>query len=154
MADDLAGLITSAAQQYGVDPNLALAIAQQGEGYGRLLGPDATSPAGARGTMQLMPGTAASLKYGPVDPNNPAQNIVGGVRYIRELQDQFGADHPDLIAAGYNGGPGGAGLYSEGKARPETAAYVPRVMAALRGADPTADMPSPDQVLAGYAGKS
>ena len=61
--------ITTAASQNGVDPNLALAIAQQGEGYGHFLSNDAVSPKGARGIMQLMPDTAKGLGVDPTDPN-------------------------------------------------------------------------------------
>lgn len=153
MADfDLAGAITDAATQNGVDPNLALAIAQHGEGYGKFPTMGATSPKGARGTFQLMPTTAASLKYGAVDPNDPQGNILGGVRYIRELQDQFGADRPDLIAAGYNAGPGAVTKYGGVPPYHETQGYVQRVTGALSGGQTAADapLPSPADVLGGY----
>lgn len=155
MADDLADTITSTANQYGVDPALALAIAQHGEGYGQFPTMAATSGKGARGTFQLMPTTAATLKYGPVDPNDPQQNIVGGVRYIRELQDQYGANRPDLIAAGYNAGPGAVAKYGGVPPYPETQGYVQRVTGALSGQPaPNADeaLPDPSQVLGGYGG--
>src|SRR5215469_12187380 len=119
--------ITTAASQNGVDPNLALAIAQQGEGYGHFLSNDAVSPKGARGIMQLMPDTAKGLGVDPTDPN---QNVTGGVRYIRQLQDRFGADRPDLIAAGYNAGPN-AIRNGQIPNFPETQGYVQRVTGGL-----------------------
>ena len=120
--------IVSAASQYGVDPDLALAIAQHGEGYGTMPTMAATSGKGAHGIMQLMPDTARGLG---VDPSDPSQNVVGGVKYIRQLQDQFGADRPDLIAAGYNAGPGAVQKYGGVPPYAETQAYVQRVTGAL-----------------------
>ena len=67
--------------------------------------PLATSPAGAMGLMQIMPDTWHALRrrYGlGADPYQPHDNIIGGVAYLRELLDRYGA--PDFLAA-YNAGP-------------------------------------------------
>ena len=64
------------------------------------LRPDALSPAGARGLLQLMPTTAASLA---ADPDEPAANVLAGARYLREMLDRFGSI--DLALAAYNAGP-------------------------------------------------
>lgn len=91
-------LIVAAAQKYGVPPSLALEVGVQESG----LNPAAVSPAGAIGVMQLMPGTAAGLG---VDPNDTAQNIDGGVRYLAQLLSQFGGNQATALAA-YNWGSG------------------------------------------------
>jgi hypothetical protein len=90
-------LITQAALHNGVDPQLALEVAQAESG----LNPNAISGAGAIGVMQLEPATAAI--YG-ADPYNTAENIDAGVSYLGDLLNQFG-DAGTALAA-YNWGPG------------------------------------------------
>ena len=65
--------------------------------------PQARSPKGAIGPMQLMPDTAAGL--GVVDPNDPEQNYEGGAKYYRQQLDAFGGDRAKALEA-YNAGPG------------------------------------------------
>jgi hypothetical protein len=91
-------LITQSAQVFGLDPSLVLAIAQRESG----LNPNAVSPAGAQGVMQLEPATARAM--GVTNPFDPAQNIAGGVRYLAQLIDQFSGDIVKAVAA-YNWGP-------------------------------------------------
>lgn len=92
--------ITAAAQKYGVDPLLAAAVVDVESGGD----PKAVSKAGARGLMQLMPGTAGDL--GVQDSFDPEQNIDGGVRYLAQQLKRFGGDTAKALAA-YNAGPGG-----------------------------------------------
>lgn len=129
-APDPGALIDAAATKYGVDPALAHAIALHGEGFGKYTPQGAVSPKGARGVMQLMDSTAQGLG---VDPNDMAQNIDGGVRYIKQLSDQFNGD-PELVAAAYNAGPANAAKYGKNWASypvpDETTPYVQRVTAA------------------------
>jgi soluble lytic murein transglycosylase-like protein len=91
--------IVAQAQAAGVDPNLALAIAQNESGFNQ----SAISSTGAIGVMQLMPTTAQELG---VNPNDLTQNIAGGIQYLSQLLTQFGGDI-GLTAAAYNAGPNG-----------------------------------------------
>lgn len=94
---EVARMVETEANRQGVDPNFAMAIAEQESRFHQ----SARSGAGAIGVMQLMPGTAAGLG---VDPYDSRDNIRGGIKYIKQLQGMFG-DRYDLIAAGYNAGP-------------------------------------------------
>ncbi|MCW2286522.1 soluble lytic murein transglycosylase-like protein [Rhodoblastus acidophilus] len=96
--NDIQNLVRSEAAAQGVDEKLALAISMQESRHGR----DLNSPAGARGPMQLMPGTAA--QYGVEDICDPAQNIRGGVHYLKDLTALF-QGNAMLTAAAYNAGP-------------------------------------------------
>jgi soluble lytic murein transglycosylase-like protein len=90
--------------------------------------PNARSPVGAIGLMQLMPATARELG---VNPLNPEENIEGGVRYFSQLLRMFGGLELALVA--YNGGPGFAQRYARGQTAlyGETREYVKRVLARL-----------------------
>lgn len=81
----------------GVEPNLVRALIYV-ESSGD---PDAESPKGARGLMQLMPETASDM--GVSNPFDPAQNIYGGTRYVGNLLSRFG--RLDLALWAYNAGP-------------------------------------------------
>jgi soluble lytic murein transglycosylase-like protein len=120
---DVQSTITAAAAKYGVDPSLALAVAQQESGFN----PSAVSSAGAVGVMQLMPATAA--QFG-ADPYDPAQNIDAGVHYLSNLLHQFGGD-VSLALAAYNSGPGTVQKYGGIPPYPETQSYVSKILAAL-----------------------
>ncbi len=94
---DIDALIGANAATYSIDPALVRSIVEAESGFN----PRATSPAGARGLMQLMPETAQSL--GVVDAYDPAENLRGGTRYLRGLLDRFGDVR--LAVAAYNAGP-------------------------------------------------
>jgi len=105
-----------------VDPTLIHAVISVESGYN----PSARSSAGAVGLMQLMPGIAR--RYGVKDRLDPAQNIQGGARYLRDLKVMFGNDL-QLVLAAYNAGEDAVMRY--GRRIPpfhETAAYVPKVL--------------------------
>ena len=83
--------------------------------------PDAVSEAGARGLLQLMPTTAASLR---LDPDHPPSNVLAGARYLRLLLDRF--QSTDLALAAYNAGPT-AVAKAGGAPNSETLTYVVNV---------------------------
>ena len=88
----------------GIDPLLLYSIMHQESSFKSR----AISPKGARGLMQLMPGTA--IRYGVTNIFDPRQNIEGGARYVRFLLDRFDGDI-NLTLAGYNAGEGAVEKY-------------------------------------------
>jgi hypothetical protein len=119
-------LIQKYANHYGVDPSLVRAVMRNESGFN----PNAVSPKGAQGLMQLMPGTAASM--GVSNPFDPEQNIAGGVGYLRHCLDCFGHNVPLAVAA-YNAGPGRVSRSQGVPAIAETQAFVKNVMGAYTG---------------------
>lgn len=119
---DISQMIQNASAQNGVDPSLISAVIKNESGFN----PSATSPVGAQGLMQLMPGTAAGL--GVSNSYDPQQNINGGAKYLRGLLDEFHGSLPMTIAA-YNAGPGAVQKYGGVPPYAETKNYVNNVMA-------------------------
>jgi hypothetical protein len=116
-------LIRSNGARYGVDPYLVFCVMEQ-ESHFNLR---AVSPKGARGLMQLMPGTGA--RFGVRRFFDPVENIAGGTRYLKELLQSFGG-RVDLVLASYNAGEGAVIKY--GRTVPpyrETRDYVKRISA-------------------------
>lgn len=137
----LDGLIKQNGAKYGVDPYLIFCVMEQESHFNSR----ALSPKGARGLMQLMPGTAARL--GVKRPSDPAQNIAGGTRYLKMLLKQFNG-RVDLALAGYNAGEGAVMKYG-GRVPPyrETRDYVKRISYRYRRAKPVA--PKSDLAIVG-----
>jgi soluble lytic murein transglycosylase-like protein len=129
--------IDAAAAKYNVDPALLRGLIRQESNFNA----NATSPAGARGLTQLMPGTAAALG---VDASVPAQAIEGGAKYLRQQLDTFGGDPAKALAA-YNAGPGAVQRYGGVPPFAETQNYVRKVLAYAadyRHAAPASPLPS------------
>lgn len=125
-------VIRHEAKQARVPAELALAIADTESGFD----PAAVSKKGARGFFQLMPETAAELG---VDPNDPVQNIRGGLKYFRQQLDAFGGSVEKALQA-YNWGPGN--VSGGGEPPEETRNYVTRILGRLGGSQ-TAGQASP-----------
>lgn len=112
--------IRTAAQVFTVDESLIRAIIHAESAYQ----PEALSPRGAQGLMQLMPATQEELKV--VDVFDPGSNIEGGTLYLSRLLKQFNQS-VDLATAAYNAGPGAVRKYGGIPPYRETKEYVRRV---------------------------
>lgn len=117
----LEGYIEGASAEYHLRPSLLRALIRMESGFNA----NAVSPKGAQGLTQLMPGTAAAL--GVADPFDPAQNIMGGARYLRQQLDRFNGDERLALAA-YNAGPGAVLRYNGVPPFPETQRYVNSIL--------------------------
>jgi soluble lytic murein transglycosylase-like protein len=114
-------LIRENGARYQVDPYLIFCVMEQESQFK----PWVVSPKGARGLMQLMPGTAAH--FGVRRVLDPADNIMGGTKYLKQLLENFNG-RVDLVLASYNAGEGAVMKYG-GNVPPyrETRNYVQRI---------------------------
>jgi soluble lytic murein transglycosylase-like protein len=125
--DKFEPLVQEHARRHALRPDLVRAVIQVESGFN----PQARSPRGAMGLMQLMPKTATEL--GVRNPYDPAENIRGGCTYLRKLMDRYNGNE-ELALAAYNAGA--EAVDRHGKTVPpyqETRDYVKRV--AARGGD-------------------
>jgi len=115
----LQALVEKTAKDYDVNPALVNSVISAESGFD----PAAVSWKGAQGIMQLMPATAR--RFGVSDAFDVKQNVEGGVRYLRFLQDTFKDDQ--LAIAAYNAGEGAVTKYNGVPPYRETVAYVKKV---------------------------
>src|SRR5271163_298866 len=108
-------LVEAAAKNLDVSPDLVDSVIQVESNYN----PYAISPKGAQGLMQLMPATAR--RFGVKNSFDPQENIEGGVRYLKFLQDTFKDDR--LAIAAYNAGEAAVTKYGNVPPYAETVQY-------------------------------
>ena len=112
--------IAAAAMRHALDPALVLAVIGAESGHD----PNAISPKGAIGLMQILPETAALM--GLPEPADPANSLEAGCRYLAGLLDSFGGD-VELALAAYNAGPGAVRRWGGVPPYRETTTFVRRV---------------------------
>jgi soluble lytic murein transglycosylase-like protein len=119
--EDLREMLIKAGDAHNLDVDLLASLVKAESGGNAR----AVSPAGARGLMQLMPGTAAEL--GVQDTFKPDQNVRGGSAYLDDLLTRY-HDQLALALAAYNAGPAAVDKYHGIPPYNETRAYVARVI--------------------------
>jgi len=117
----LDSVVNAASKRNNLDPDLVNSVILVESGFD----PNAVSPKGARGLMQLMPQTAARM--GVQNAMDPAANVEGGTRYLGELLSRYHHDLNKALAA-YNAGPDRVEQYHGVPPYPETLAYVARII--------------------------
>jgi soluble lytic murein transglycosylase-like protein len=122
---ETAAAIHDSAERHQVSERLVEAVAWRESGFNSR----AVSPKGARGTMQLMPGTARALG---VDPSDMKSNIDGGANYLSQMMRRFNGDQTKALAA-YNAGPRAVERYGGVPPYAETKAYVESILGRLSG---------------------
>lgn len=118
---DVAEVVGAASDRYRLDPDLVNSVIRAESGFKV----HAVSPKGAQGLMQLMPGTASKL--GVANAFDPAANVDGGTRYLRELLEQYNFDLIKALAA-YNAGPQRVEQYKGVPPYRETRLYVASIV--------------------------
>jgi soluble lytic murein transglycosylase-like protein len=118
---DLNAIVSDASDRHQVDADFIASVIRAESSNN----PKAVSPKGARGLMQLMPQTASQL--GVKNTFDPAENVDGGVRYLRDLLLLYNNDMIKALAA-YNAGPQRVLQYKGVPPYRETRAYVARVV--------------------------
>jgi septal ring-binding cell division protein DamX len=120
-AADLSSVVNEASGRYRLDPDLVNSVIKAESDFN----PHAVSPKGAQGLMQLMPGTASQL--GVPNTFDPAANVEGGTKYLRELLEKYNFDLVKALAA-YNAGPQRVERFGGVPPYYETRAYVARIV--------------------------
>jgi Rod binding domain-containing protein len=131
-------LIQKASDRYGIDANIISAIIIQESGGN----PDAVSPKGAKGLMQLMDSTASDM--GIQSAFNPEQNILAGTKYFSQMLERYQGDLT-LALASYNAGPAAVDRYRGVPPYDETQNYVSSVLGLKEGLDRAATLPRKEE---------
>ena len=118
---NVADVVGAASGRYRLDPDLVNSVIRAESGFKV----HAISPKGAQGLMQLMPGTASKL--GVQNAFDPAANVDGGTRYLRELLERYNFDIIKALAA-YNAGPHRVEQYKGVPPYRETRLYVASIV--------------------------
>jgi soluble lytic murein transglycosylase-like protein len=124
-SEKIESIILTVSERYSVDPNLIRAIIKVESNFN----PNAISPKGALGLMQLMPETAKEMAVS--NPFNPEENIVGGVKFFNKLLQLFNRDIRLALAA-YNAGPGRVVIKNKVPLVEETETYILRIVESYR----------------------
>jgi len=127
MPEHIEYLVNTISKAYGVDPRLVAAVMKVESNYDQW----ARSPKGALGLMQLIPDTGR--RFGVKNFYNPAENIEGGVRYLKFLSEKFGEENLDLQLAAYNAGENLVERLGRVPPIRETVDYVRKIKTLYRG---------------------
>ncbi len=150
MAFDFENKVNSVANNYGIPPGLLRSVAIQESGgkqydeSGQVILGQPTKYGQAVGMMQLLPSTAAELH---VDPFDPDQNLIGGAKYLSQLNQMFG-DWGSALQA-YNGGLRNV---QNGTVSPDAKTYSKQVLERAGMGGAVDSMPSYDEMgnITGY----
>jgi hypothetical protein len=126
---DYRNLAYQTAQKYGLDPDMFVRQIQAESAFN----PAAVSSAGAIGLGQLMPATAKELG---VDPTDPAQNLEGAARYMKQLLGRYDGNQTLALAA-YNAGMGNVDKAGGVPNFKETQNYIAKIMGSNMAQQPT-----------------